>query len=348
MTTLPTALGLSKKKAPLLLEWAMGISTCRQIQGWVLLERQHDEPVSLAPWGQVCCSGYTRLHISLQGPLSRQTGMSSLSFCVGQEEHVTLVIMSVNSEAAKESGKRRPRGSRQSLKHEALEIISLPEVPAVTPWLEGHNCWKQLVTNSLTAKGPPPPLSSLPDLPRHEGKGANRGNHARRHGSRLGERTCLPPAFSRCFGSPLSICSRAWILDCCCLVAKSCPILCDPLDRRLPGFSVQGISQVRILEWVAISFSRASSRPRKSTTVSRTGRQVLHHWATREALNPWYFCPYTLPLGPEMWSQAQHGRDSLPCDTGHPRKGVSQKQHFSLGRVLGRYGSGTHHVDMTT
>ena len=140
MTTLPTALGLSKKKAPLLLEWAMGISTCRQIQGWVLLERQHDEPVSLAPWGQVCCSGYTRLHISLQGPLSRQTGMSSLSFCVGQEEHVTLVIMSVNSEAAKESGKRRPRGSRQSLKHEALEIISLPEVPAVTPWLEGHNC----------------------------------------------------------------------------------------------------------------------------------------------------------------------------------------------------------------
>lgn len=40
-----------------------------------------------------------------KGPLSRQTGMSSLSFCVGQEEHATLVIMSVNSEAAKGSGK---------------------------------------------------------------------------------------------------------------------------------------------------------------------------------------------------------------------------------------------------
>ena len=75
-----------------------------------------------------------------KGPLSWQTGMSSLSFRVGQEEHATFVIMSVNSEAAKESSKRRPRGSRQSLKHEALEIISLPEVPAVTPWLEGHNC----------------------------------------------------------------------------------------------------------------------------------------------------------------------------------------------------------------
>ena len=75
-----------------------------------------------------------------KGPLSWQTGMPSLSFCVGQEAHVTLVIMSVNSEAAKESSKRRPRGSQQSLKQEALEIISLPEVPAVTPWLEGHNC----------------------------------------------------------------------------------------------------------------------------------------------------------------------------------------------------------------
>ena len=67
MTTLPTTLGLSKKKAPLLLEWAMGISTCRQSQGWVILERQHDEPVSLTPWGQVCCGGCTQLHVSLQG-----------------------------------------------------------------------------------------------------------------------------------------------------------------------------------------------------------------------------------------------------------------------------------------
>ena len=38
--------------------------------------------------------------------------------------------------------------------------------------------------------------------------------------------------------------------------AQSCPTLCNPLDYNLPGFSVHGISQARILEWVAISFSR--------------------------------------------------------------------------------------------
>ena len=40
----------------------------------------------------------------------------------------------------------------------------------------------------------------------------------------------------------------------CCLVTKSCPTLCDPMDYSLSGSSVHGISQVRILEWVAISF----------------------------------------------------------------------------------------------
>ena len=43
-------------------------------------------------------------------------------------------------------------------------------------------------------------------------------------------------------------------------VAQSCLTLCDPMD--LPGSSVHGILQARILEWVAISFSRRSSRPR--------------------------------------------------------------------------------------
>ena len=37
---------------------------------------------------------------------------------------------------------------------------------------------------------------------------------------------------------------------------QSCPILCDPMDCSLPGFSVHGILQARTLEWVAISFSR--------------------------------------------------------------------------------------------
>ena len=45
-------------------------------------------------------------------------------------------------------------------------------------------------------------------------------------------------------------------------IAQSCPTLCDPMDSSLPGFSVRGIFQATVLEWVAISFSRGSSRPR--------------------------------------------------------------------------------------
>ena len=63
-------------------------------------------------------------------------------------------------------------------------------------------------------------------------------------------------------------------------VALSCPTLWDPKDRSPPGFSVYGISQARILEWTAISFSRGSSRPRDGIQVSCTGRQILYHWAT--------------------------------------------------------------------
>ena len=54
------------------------------------------------------------------------------------------------------------------------------------------------------------------------------------------------------------------------------------MDCSLPGSSVYGILQARILEWVAIPFSRGSSWPRDWTWVSCTGRQILHHWATRK------------------------------------------------------------------
>ena len=45
-------------------------------------------------------------------------------------------------------------------------------------------------------------------------------------------------------------------------VAQSCPTLCDSMDCSLLGSSVHEILQARVLEWVAISFSRGSSRPR--------------------------------------------------------------------------------------
>ena len=55
-----------------------------------------------------------------------------------------------------------------------------------------------------------------------------------------------------------------------CSVVKSCPTLCDPMDCSPPGSSVHGIFQARVLEWVAISSSRGSSRPRDWTHVSCT------------------------------------------------------------------------------
>ena len=51
-------------------------------------------------------------------------------------------------------------------------------------------------------------------------------------------------------------------------VAQSCPTLCDPMDCSLSGSSVHEIFQARVLEWIAISFSRGSSRPRNRTWVS--------------------------------------------------------------------------------
>ena len=56
------------------------------------------------------------------------------------------------------------------------------------------------------------------------------------------------------------------------------------MDCSPPGSSTQGILQARILQWVAISFSRVYSQPRDRTCVSCNGRWIAYHWATREAL----------------------------------------------------------------
>ena len=69
-----------------------------------------------------------------------------------------------------------------------------------------------------------------------------------------------------------------------CCQSLSCVQLCDPMDCSLLDLSVRGISQARILEWVAISFSRDSSMTRDWTCVSCISRWILYHWATREAL----------------------------------------------------------------
>ena len=71
-------------------------------------------------------------------------------------------------------------------------------------------------------------------------------------------------------------------------VSQLCPTLCNPMDCSLPGSSVHGIFQARLLEWAAIAFSRGCSQPRDRIQVSCTADRRLTIWATREALKMWY------------------------------------------------------------
>ena len=80
----------------------------------------------------------------------------------------------------------------------------------------------------------------------------------------------------------LSVVLRAILNWKVCLVARSCPALCSPLDRSLSGFSAHGIFQARILEWGTISFSRASSQPKDQTCISCVSwiaGGFFTHWA---------------------------------------------------------------------
>ena len=69
-----------------------------------------------------------------------------------------------------------------------------------------------------------------------------------------------------------------------CLVAQSCPALCDPMDCKLLGFSDHRDLPAKILEWVAAPSYRRSSQPRERTQVSRFAGGSLTIWGTREAL----------------------------------------------------------------
>ena len=86
---------------------------------------------------------------------------------------------------------------------------------------------------------------------------------------------------------PLQLCnsgtSVAWSES---VIAQLCPTLCDPIDFSLPGSSVHGILQARILEWGTIPFSGGSSQPRDQIWVSCIAGRFFIAWATREA---WLF-----------------------------------------------------------
>ena len=101
------------------------------------------------------------------------------------------------------------------------------------------------------------------------------------------------------------------------------------MDCSLPRSSAHGIFQARVLEWVAISFSRGSSKPRDQIQVSHTAGRFFTIWATREAQEYWSGYPILssqdLP-NPEI----EPGSPALQVDSFKPsyqRISLSSKIH---------------------
>ena len=92
------------------------------------------------------------------------------------------------------------------------------------------------------------------------------------------------------------------------LVTQSCPTLCDPTDCSPPGFSIHGILQARILEWIAIPFSRESSWPRDWTQVFCIASRFFAVWATREAqsVKSWTSKPNLYDISFSYWVTLHH------------------------------------------
>ena len=91
------------------------------------------------------------------------------------------------------------------------------------------------------------------------------------HGHQHGKRQILERVWRK--GNPPTLSVK---------IAQSHPPLCDPMD-----YIVHGILQARILEWVAVPFSRGSSQPRDWTQVSYIAGRFFTNWATREAQEYW-------------------------------------------------------------
>ena len=101
-------------------------------------------------------------------------------------------------------------------------------------------------------------------------------------------------------------------------VAQSCPTLCDPMDCSLQGSSVHGIFQAVVLEWIAISFSRGSSRPRHASKVMLKILQArLQQYMNRE-----------LPDVQAGFRKGSGTRDQQPISAGSWKKQESSRKTF--------------------
>ena len=124
-------------------------------------------------------------------------------------------------------------------------------------------------------------------------------------------------------------------------IAQLCPTLCDPMDCNLPGSSVHGILQARILEWVAISSSRGSSQPRDWTWVSCLVGRRFNLWATREVPHASKVMLKILQARLQQWTmnfqifkldleKAEEPEIKLPTSAGSQNKRVPEKHLFQL------------------
>ena len=106
-----------------------------------------------------------------------------------------------------------------------------------------------------------------------------------------------------------------------CLVAQSRLTLCDPMDCSPQGSSVHGILQARILERVAILFSRGSSQRRNQTQFSHTAGGFFTVWATREAQGFYYYSLFRI--------NARFQADNYP-EVNLPSLNIFGEQRYTL------------------
>ena len=80
-------------------------------------------------------------------------------------------------------------------------------------------------------------------------------------------------------------------------VAQSCLTLCDPIDSGLPGSSISGIFQARVLVWVAVAFSTGSFPTQGSNPSLLHCRQTLYHLSHQGSSCPINSCNFGVPMG---------------------------------------------------
>ena len=117
----------------------------------------------------------------------------------------------------------------------------------------------------------------------------------------------------------------------CVLVAQLSPTLCRVRTVISPGSSVHGILQTRILEWVAISYSRGSSQPRDWTWVSHIAGRFFTLWAAGETPSPLGLAYSLAFLSPLTEASRRKGCDCRPQAVAQTQKNVCRvTTHVSL------------------